>query len=239
MIGNKSVLALIPARGGSKGLPGKNLRPLLGKPLIGWSIEHGRASRYVDAVVVSTDDPAIAEAARGYGAELPFMRPAELASDTAASIDVIFHAVDTLLQLGRKYDLLVLLEPTSPLREPSDIDRALETLLGLPEAKSIVGITKVESGHPSFLVRRNLAFLEPYSQKEFGAKRRQDIEELFFLEGTIYGSWIESLRTYGSFYHDRTIAHEVPKYKSFEVDDLVDFTVIEAIMAARMKGLIR
>lgn len=238
MIQGKSVLALVPARGGSKGLPGKNVRPLLGKPLIGWSIDQGRASKYIDAVVVSTDDAAIATVARDHGAELPFMRPSELASDTASSIDVILHALNTLEQAGRRYDVLVLLEPTSPLRETADIDAALETLLAHPEAQSIVGVAKVESCHPSFLLRRKGVLLEPYALQEFGAKRRQELDELFFLEGTVYITWVDALRTRRGFYHERTMPYVVPKYKSFEVDDLTDFTVIETLMAARIKGSI-
>jgi CMP-N,N'-diacetyllegionaminic acid synthase len=238
MINGKSVLALVPARGGSKGLPGKNVRSLLGKPLIGWSIEQGCGSEYVDAVVVSTDDVAIANVACDHGAELPFMRPPELASDTATSIDVILHAIDTLEQAGRRYDVLVLLEPTSPLRETADIDAALEALMAHPEALSIVGVAKVESGHPSFLLRRKGLLLEPYAPQEFGAKRRQDLDELFFLEGTVYITWVEALRERRGFYHERTMPYLVSKYKSFEVDDLTDFTVIEALMAARMKGSI-
>lgn len=238
MIQGKSVLALVPARGGSKGLPGKNLRPLLGKPLIGWSVDQGRASQYLDAVVVSTDDDVIAAVAREHGAEVPFMRPPELGTDTASSIDVILHALDTLEQNDRRYDLVVLLEPTSPLRETADIDIALEALLAHPEAQSIVGVTKVESGHPSFLLRREGALLAPYAPQEFGAKRRQDLDELFFLEGTVYITWTDALRERRGFYHERTMPHIVPKYKSFEVDDLTDFIVIEALMAAYIKGSI-
>lgn len=238
MIQGKSVLVLVPARGGSKGLPGKNIRLLLGKPLIGWSVEQGRASQYVDAVVVSTDDAAIADAAREHGAETPFMRPPELASDTASSIDVILHALETLERADRRYDLLVLLEPTSPLRETTDIDAALEALLAHPEAQSIVGVAKVESGHPSFLLRRNGMLVEPYAPKEFSAIRRQDLDELFFLEGTVYITWVDALRERRSFYHEHTMPYVVPKYKSFEIDDLTDFTVIEALMTAHMKGII-
>lgn len=238
MINGKSVLSIVPARSGSKGLPGKNVRPLHGKPLIGWSIEHGLESRYADAVVVSTDDEGIAEVARAHGAEVPFLRPAALATDTATSIDVILHTVDALAQIGRQYDLLVLLEPTSPLREPDDIDRALEVLLGQTDAQSIVGVAKAEASHPAFLLRREDQFLKPYSSQEFGAIRRQEINDLFFLEGTVYVSWIDALRSRRSFYHQRTMPFEVPKYKSFEVDDLTDFIIVEALMAARMKGSI-
>src|SRR5690606_20571215 len=144
------------------------------------------------------------------------------------------HALDALEDLGKHYDLLVLLEPTSPLREVKDIDSALESLLACSEAESIVGVGRVEAAHPAFLLRRNGLFLQPFSQQDFSAKRRQDIDELFFLEGTIYATWVEAFRRRRSFYHDRTIGYEVSKYKSFEVDDLVDFTIIEALMEARM-----
>ena len=236
VINGKSVLSIVPARGGSKGLPGKNVRTLHGKPLIGWSIEHGLESRYVDAVVVSTDDEQIAEVARSHGAEVPFLRPAFLATDTATSVDVLLHTLDTLEKAGRSYDLVALLEPTSPLREATDIDLALEALLGQENAQSIVGVAKVESCHPAFLLRYKDAFLEPYSRQEFGAKRRQEIDDLFFLEGTVYISWTNALRSLRSFYHSKTMPFVVPKYKSFEVDDLTDFVIIEALMAARMKG---
>ncbi|MGB9578379.1 MAG: acylneuraminate cytidylyltransferase family protein, partial [Halothiobacillaceae bacterium] len=111
-----NVLALIPARGGSKGLPGKNLRALGGKPLIQWSIEAAQRSRFVTRVVVSSDDPTILTAARAAGAETPFVRPAELAQDDTSSIDVVFHALDQL----PPFDWVVLLQPTSPLRTSED-----------------------------------------------------------------------------------------------------------------------
>lgn len=228
----------MPARGGSKGLPGKNVRLLHGKPLIAWSIEDGLESRYVDAVVVSTDEETIAKVAREHGAEAPFLRPAALATDTANSIDVILHTIDALEERGRRYDLLVLLEPTSPLREPTDIDGALEALLDHTDSQSIVSVAKAEASHPAFLFRRKDQFLKPYASKEFSAKRRQDINDLFFLEGTVYVSWIAALRSRRSFYHERTMPFEIPKYKSFEVDDLTDFIIIEALMTARTKGLI-
>lgn len=238
MIDGKSVLSIVPARGGSKGLPGKNIRLLHGKPLIGWSIEHGLESRYVDAVVVSTDDEEIAGVARAHGAEVPFLRPSELATDNATSIDVILHALDALEAQGRRYDLVALLEPTSPLREPIDIDRALEALLAERNAKSIVGVARSEACHPDFLYRHQDSFLVPYSGEKRSVKRRQEIDDLFFLEGTVYISWVDALRSLRSFYHSQTMPFVVPKYKSFEVDEITDFLIIEALMAARMKGSI-
>jgi CMP-N,N'-diacetyllegionaminic acid synthase len=189
MIAGRSVLALIPARGGSKGLPGKNVRPLLGKPLIGWSIEQGRASLYADAVVVSTDDEGVAHTAREFGAEVPFLRPAKLASDTAPTIDMILHALDFLAGQGRSFDLVVLLEPTSPLREARDIDAALETLVARADAQSIVGVARVESAHPAFLVKVENGLIRPYASDAFRVVRRQDLGEVFFFEGSVYAAY--------------------------------------------------
>jgi len=128
MIAGKSVIAIIPARAGSKGLPGKNIRPLCGKPLIAWSIESARGSRYVDEVLVSTDGDDIARVAEQFGAAVPFRRPNELATDSATTLSAVQHALEHYRRLGRAFDVVVLLEPTSPLREESDIDRMLERL---------------------------------------------------------------------------------------------------------------
>ena len=154
MIDNKRVLAIVPARAGSKGLPGKNIRLFCGKPLLQWSVEHGLSSRYVDLVIVTTDSTEFADIARKSGALVPFLRPDHLSSDTASSADVILHAVDFLEERGDIFDVLVLLEPTSPLRSPEDIDKALEMLATEPDAESVVSISRVEAHHPSFLMRR-------------------------------------------------------------------------------------
>ena len=125
MIDGRRVLALIAARGGSKGLPRKNVRLLGGRPLVAWPVSTAVAARSVDRVAISTDDEEIAAAARAAGADVPFMRPAALASDSASSIAVALHALEMLAAAGHSYDYLVLLEPTSPLTEPQDVDRAL------------------------------------------------------------------------------------------------------------------
>ena len=114
MIQNRPVIAVIPARGGSKGLPRKNIKPLLEKPLIVWSIDAARKSRHIDALVVSTEDEEIAAVARTYGVEVPYLRPAALATDTAATIDVLRHVLEEEEKRGRRFAYLVLLEPTSP-----------------------------------------------------------------------------------------------------------------------------
>lgn len=238
MIAEKSVIGLILARGGSKGLPGKNTRPLLGKPLVAWSIEQGRASTYIDSVVVSTDDQGIAAVATQFGAEVPFIRPHTLASDTATSVDSILHALDFLEDAGRRYDIVVLLEPTSPLRESKDIDLALEKLIAHEEAQSIVGVAQVGSAHPAFLVQVKDGLARPFNDTIIRALRRQDTEEVFFLEGSVYASYTRALRDRRTFYHDKTLPYLVPKYKSFEIDDLTDFFIVEALMTAHQNGAI-
>jgi CMP-N,N'-diacetyllegionaminic acid synthase len=236
MIAGKSVLALIPARGGSKGLPGKNLRPMLGRPLIGWTIEEAGACAEIDATVVTTDDPAIAEVASHLGAEVPFMRPPELATDTASSIEVVLHALDALAGMGRSFDILVLLEPTSPLREPLDISGALGRLVGKPAVDSVVGVARVEGVHPAYLYRIEDGLLRPYGGVQPTGLRRQELESLYFLEGSVYASFVAALRARRSFYHERTAPWVVARYKSLEIDELSDFIAVEALLAARREG---
>jgi N-acylneuraminate cytidylyltransferase/CMP-N,N'-diacetyllegionaminic acid synthase len=234
VIAGKRVLALVPARRGSKGLPLKNIRPLQGKPLLAWPIAAARASRYVDRVVISTDDAEFASIAVAAGADAPFLRPAELANDTAPSIGFILHAIDTLAASGDHYDYLALLEPTSPLTEASDIDAALETLAARKEeADSIVGVTALTSAHPAFAVRLDQGgLMHPFAAPNFGQlPRRQDIEPLYCLDGSLYISTTAALQRERSFYHQRTLPYVTPRYKSFEVDDLVDFICIEALLA--------
>ena len=236
MIDQFKVLALVPARRGSKGLPLKNIRPLGGKPLLAWPIEAARQSRYVDRVVISTDDAEFAAIAQAAGADAPFLRPTELASDTAPSIAFITHAIETLAAAGELYDYLVLLEPTSPLTEALDVDTALETLVARrADADAIVGVTAMVSNHPAFAVRLNAGgLMEPFAAPNFGQlPRRQDTEPLYSLDGSLYISTTAALLREGGFCHQRTLPYLTPRWKSLEVDDLVDFICIEAVLAHR------
>jgi len=236
MINNKKVLAIIPARGGSKGLPNKNIRTLHGKPLIVWSIDEGKKSKYIDKLIVSTDSKKIATVAKRYGAEVPFMRPKELALDTSATMDVLFHALDFFKKKGEIYDYIVLLEPTSPLRTVEDINIALERLANHKSAKAMVGVAKLESGHPEFNVKINKnGFIKPFLGGDLIiCKRRQDLDGIYFFEGTIYISDVNTLKNKKTFYHEKTMAYPVERYKSFEVDEGIDLVIIEAIM--KFKG---
>lgn len=236
MIEGKKVLAVVPARRGSKGLPLKNIRPLGGKPLLAWPIEAACKSCYVDRVIISTDDPEFAAIAKRAGADVPFLRPAPLASDASPSIDFLLHALDTLAAADEHYDYLVLLEPTSPLTESSDVDAAMQTLVSRQtEADAIVGVSAMTTEHPAFAVRIDSGgLIQPHAAPSFGQlPRRQDIEPLYSLDGSLYISNVSALQRERSFCHRRTLPYVTPRWKSFEVDDLIDFICIEAILAQR------
>ncbi len=224
----KNILTVIPARKGSKGLPGKNIKILIDKPLIAWSIEQAKASKYIKDVFVSTDCAEIAEIAIKYGAKVPFLRPEYLAKDETSTADVLIHLINELTKVGFKYDYILLLEPTSPLRNTEDIDLAYEKLIK-SEAKSIVGVSRVESQHPLFCVSIDKDdFI--HSDNNFKVFRRQEISELYFFEGSIYISEIQTFLEKKNFYHKETIAYNVPKWKAFEIDDEVDFIITEALL---------
>ena len=177
MINNKRVLALITAREGSKGLPGKNIMMVNGKPLIVWSITIAKKSKYIDRLIISTDSKKIANIAKEWGCDVPFIRPDELATDKATSMDVIIHAINFLNDTDDKYDYLILLEPTSPLRDVEDIDIALEKLYNNKTSVSIVSVGKHESTHPRFTskIDKNV-FLTPLFP-EIIDSRRQYLDE--------------------------------------------------------------
>jgi CMP-N,N'-diacetyllegionaminic acid synthase len=231
MIGAKSVIAIIPARAGSKGLPGKNVRLLCGKPLLAWSIQSARKSRYVDEVLVSTDGDDIARVAAEFGAPVPFRRPAELAGDTATTLSAVEHALEFYRdRLQRRFDVLVLLEPTSPLREDSDIDVMLEHLAANWERfDSIVSIGEVRE-HPSIMKRLRGEELEPYCAELAQTTRRQDNPPAYFPYGVAYVVKVPSLVEEKKFYTRRCGFHVLKRYQGYEIDDLHDFLCVEAVM---------
>jgi len=232
----KSILAVIPARSGSKGLPDKNIRPLLGRPLIAWTIEQGQSSKYIDRLVVSTDSNRIADISREFRAEVPFLRPNVLAQDDSTSMDVMLHAIEWMEKAGNSFDIVIMLEPTSPLRDVCDIDAAIELLVDHESAESVVGLGCVSSVHPDFLVRMRDGFLCPYSNLDYKVRRRQDIESLYFFEGSLYISYIDSLKIKKNFYHEKTLGYIMPKWKTYEVDDISDFIIIESLLQAKLAG---
>ena len=238
MLEGKSILAIIPARGGSKGLKKKNIKELCGKPLLCWSIDAGLKSKYIDEIMVTTDDNQIADVAENYGAKVPFIRPKFLARDSTPTYNVIEHVIGYYKSILKKeFDYIVLLEPTSPLRECVDIDKSIEKLINSKSAHSIVGISKTESQNPSFLVLKNKqSYISGYENSNIEVIRRQNIKNVFFLEGSIYISKTDIYLHKKTFYHDTTLGYEIEKYKSLEIDDIYDFVMIEALMKYKSKN---
>lgn len=227
---SNGVLGVIPARGGSKGLPGKNLHLLAGKPLIGWTIDAARAAHSVDAVVVSTDDEEIARVAVELGAEVPFVRPAELATDDAPMVDAVLHALDALAGMERAYAQVVLLQPTSPLRTGAHIDAASE-LLRISGAEAVVSVTETEHS-PSWSNTlppdgRMGAFIRP----EVVGVRRQDLPLYYRLNGAIYLIDVETLRRKRAFVGDFAVAYVMPRDASVDIDTLVDLEYAEFLLS--------
>jgi hypothetical protein len=239
MYNNKKILAIIPARGGSKGLPGKNIKPLCGKPLIGWTIEQAQASKYIDEIFVSTDSKEIATVAEDFGVKVPFLRPSELATDTSPSSAFVLHTIDYYRNKGQEFDYILLLEPTSPLRDVVDINMSIEQLLNHNTAKSIVGVSKIQAAHPAFLVNISKeGLLKPYLE-EMKTLRRQELSVLYFFEGSLYLSEIDYYIETQSFYHNLTLPYVVPKYKSYEIDDIVDFYIIENLLELKLNNILK
>ena len=224
MINNKKVLALIPARGGSKGIKNKNIYPLCGKPLIAYSIESAKNSKYIDDVVVSTDSIKIAEVAKEFGASVPFLRPAELASDTAKSIDAIIHAIQWLEEHGEKFDIFVLLQPTSPLRTSEDIDGALEKFIANGE-KSLVAVSLV-SDNPILMRTINQDGTMERLLDLQSTVRRQDMKKYYRVNGSIYINNISEINAYTSL-NDNVIPYIVKPENAVDIDEKKDLVLAE------------
>ena len=235
MINGKKVIAIIPARIGSRGIKFKNIRMLNGKPLIYWTIKCALASRYVDKVIVSTDSKQIADLSKKYGADVPFIRPKSLSSDSAKSVDVIIHC---LASITDRFNYVILCEPTSPLRTVEDVDNALEILSKSKSAKALVSVCRHEGTSPEFAMNIYKGFIKPYS-KVLKHTRRQDIKPSFYPEGSLYISDIGTLINSKTFYHSKTLAYEVPRWKSFEIDEEMDLYIVEAILKWRNKEAIK
>ena len=223
MINEKSVLAIIPARGGSKGIKGKNIFSIEGKPLIAYTIEAACASEYIDTVIVSTDNQEIADVSKAYGAEVPFLRPAELASDYAQTIDAVLHAVYTLKEMGKEYDYLVLLQPTQPLRSAEDIDHAI--ILCDKEMRGVVSISRVKD-HP-VLMRYMNAQGEMCKLLELNSTvRRQDMPDYYRVNGCVYVNPMSEVTGELSF-NDNPIPYIMPVERSVDIDGYEDIALVE------------
>ena len=230
MINGKSVLAIIPARGGSKGLPGKNIKKLCGKPLIAWSIDAAKSCSDIDQVVVSTDDREIAGVAKKYGAEVPFMRPPELASDSAATINVIFHTIDWLKKYkGYQAEYILLLQPTSPLRSSEDIDGAMN-MLKKKNAQAVVSVCETDH-HPWWSnILPEDDNMKDFIRPDILNRRRQDLPVFYKLNGAIYLADTDYLHEYNGFLGPDTFAYKMSKERSVDIDSDLDFKLVTLLL---------
>lgn len=225
----KKILGLILARGGSKGIKNKNIKRFCNKPLIYWTIKKALKSKMLTDIILSTDSSKIALFGKKFGANVPFLRPKKYASDKSSSIDAIEHAINFLKRSGKNYDYIFLLEPTSPFRDHNDIDRSIKKILST-NAEALISICKTEKHNPLFLFRRkdnDLLIAVEKSRKKY--LRRQELSPVYFIDGSIYISKIKTLLSKRTFCHSKTIGFELPKWKSIEIDDTLDWILAETI----------
>ncbi len=225
------ILAVITARGGSKGIPRKNIKILGNKPLIAYTIEAAKKSRLITHLVTSTDDEEIAGVAKKYGCEVPFLRPKELAQDKTLTLPVMQHAVRFMEQkLGIKFDYTVILQPTSPFRKTEDIDKTIQLLIDTG-ADSAVSLVKVEAGcHPIKMKKLHGNRVLPYCVKEIEGTRRQDLPVVYKRSGAVYAKRRDLLIEKSRLYGNHITGHIVPQERSVDIDDEFDWLKAEYML---------
>lgn len=224
----KKVLGIIPARGGSKGVIRKNIRPVAGRPLIYWSIKSAIDSNVLDFFCVNTDDDEIAEVAFNCGAEV-IMRPAELAQDKTPMLPVLqFVCAQAEAKLG-KFDTIVLLQPTAPMREGKDIHNAVEAFHDNSNARSLVSVYQVDDCHPSRMYRIENGSLDKIYEEPAGSLR-QDLEPIFHRNGAVYICSRDLLMVDGLITCNRPIPYVMPKSRSANIDDEQDLAIADFLM---------
>lgn len=232
MIKDKKILAVIPARGGSKGLPGKNIKELCGNPLIAYAIEASLASKYIDTTVVSTDCENIRRIAIKYGAEAPFLRPAEFATDSALTFEVLKHALDYYKQGCKEtFDIVIKLHPTSPLRLTKDIEAATELLFS-KNAKAVVSVCKSEHNPLWANTLSNDGSMKDFLKPKFDISR-QELPLFFRLNGAVYIAYCDYLIKHKGFFGPKTFAYIMPQERSVDIDTEFDFKIAELLLCSK------
>lgn len=238
------ILGIIPARGGSKSIPRKNIKMLAGKPLIAWTILAAKKSQYLNRLIVSTDDEEIAEIAKSYGAEVPFLRPAAISGDRAHDMEFFLHALDFLKERENyEPNLILRLAPTSPLRQAASIDEGIEVMFGNPEADSARSVMETPK-HPfkMYYLRQGQKYLEPFLGKAFTKMDepwnmpRQALPVLYIHTGAVDVTRLKTIRVLKSL-TGRKIAYFFMKPEdSVNIDQPLDFEVAEILMRQRLAG---
>jgi len=221
-----NTIAIVPARGGSKGIPHKNIVALAGKPLISYTIDAARKSKKVTRVVVSTEDTRIARVSRELGAEV-VIRPKELASDNWPIIDTVIHDLSLLGHVGAS-DLIALLQPTSPLRSAGDIDGSIDLILE-KRCDSVISVSEV-TAPPFWTLKLERGYLKPILGLQLYKKRRQDLPTTYIPNGAVYVSTWKCIKRYRDFLTPRTLPFLMPKDRSVDIDNLADLELAERIL---------
>lgn len=220
MIGDKKVLAIIPARGGSKGVHRKNIREVAGKPLIAWTIEEAKKSKYIDRLILSSEDEEIIDIARKWGCDVPFVRPDELAQDDTPGIAPVLHAISML----PGYEIVMLLQTTSPLRTVADIDGCLEYLVA-NKASACVSVTEAEQSPYWMYTLGNGGDMQALIPAETTFTRRQDLPNIYTLNGAVYvakSDWLCQHRTYVA---EGTLGYVMARERSLDIDTELDVQI--------------
>lgn len=225
MIDDLSILAIVPARAGSKGIINKNIKDVAGKPLIAWTILEAKKSRYIDRLIVSSEDSEIISVAKRWGCEAPFVRPAELAKDDTPGVEPVLHAIDNL----PRYDYVVLLQPTSPLRVATDIDNCIELCLER-SAPVCVSITEARKAPYLMYSLREGGGIVPIINSEKRYTRRQDYPKTYEVNGAVYVARLDWLKENKEFLLEKTIGYVMPRGRSLDVDTEMDLLIADFML---------
>lgn len=226
MFGDKTVLGIIPARGGSKGVPRKNLRLVQGKPLVARTIEAALNSRYIDRLILSSEDNEIIETAREYGCEIPFVRPLELAKDESVTRDVILHAME---EIDEKFDIVVCLQVTSPLLISEDIDGAIRSCVE-KNAGSCVTVCEVDKSPYWMFTMPEKGILSPLMGGSYLTKRRQELPKAYIPNGAVFVVMWDFFLEHKTFYGSDTAGYEMPRSRSIDIDTEYDFNLLDFLL---------
>lgn len=232
----KNVLCVITARGGSKGLPGKNIKELDGKPLIAYSIEQAKESQLITHSIVSTNDKEIAEVSKKWGGDVPFMRPDELAQDDTPHVPALEHALLFMeSKLGIMFDAIVTFQPTSPFRTVDDVDGTIQKLFDTPEATSSVSICEMDSHeHPMKAKKLEGGLVVPYFEAE-SSSVRQELPTAYKRSSAVYVSRRDTLMEKKDLYGDFIVGHIVPTDRSIDIDTQKDWIITEWMLKELQK----
>jgi CMP-N,N'-diacetyllegionaminic acid synthase len=230
-------LGIVTARGGSKGVPDKNIRLLAGKPILNYAIETGLACPYIDTLMVTTDSTAIADIAEQAGADVPFTRPPEMATDDAKQEAAIFHAMDWYENEGNVFDLVCLLQPTEPFRKLVTLNAGFALLQEHPDATGVMSVAPARSAPTSVNSLRPDNTLKDFVDPRFRFANRQDRPDYFDLSAVVAIARWDALREFGSFCHDTALSMVVDPIEAIDIDDPVDFVLAEHLAETGLTDL--